>query len=348
MKIDECIYSVLNYGQLEYFCKKFNLDASDIKSNFDGWRKLVLYTDDRVFMFPRDPRGIEWLEQEMTAYEIMAELDHLPVPKLISREKDLNISYYEFAVVTRLKGISYSKLEEGITFNDLSKMLINLAKVITLWHEIPVTDLPMKVKKQKNFPDGTRYSWEIKALYPSTMKKAIDYIYDTILVYAEKYQKEYFRDLRRRRTLSLWMECIKEIVSLSHVFLHADIHEDQILVESKESMEICGILDWETIGIGNPVWEFNFFEWGFGIWDWWNHFSEIRRLMWKTYLDERGIQLSSLEGLDLFYTLSEFLIVLQPDKSLVRLIGKNLEKSVKMCLEKLVNITKRLEKNSFL
>ncbi|MHA2334826.1 MAG: phosphotransferase family protein, partial [Candidatus Hodarchaeales archaeon] len=311
MKVDECIHCVLNHEQLEFFCEKFNLEASAIKSNFDGWRKLVLYTDDRVFIFPRDPRGVKWLEREILAYEMMDSFDHLPVPKLIERVNDSNISYYEFAVVTRLKGIAYSKLEDEVSSDNLAKMLLNLAKVFTSWHEIPIKDLTPKIKQESNF-DETKYSWEIKVLNPSTMKEAFDHVHAKILEQAEKYHENLVDILRSSKTRSLWIDCLKEIVSLPHVFLHADIHEDQILVESKETMEITGILDWETVRIGNPVWEFNFFEWGFGIWDWWDHFSEFRRLMWKTYLEERGIQLESLEGLDLFYTLSEFLIVLQP------------------------------------
>ncbi|MHA2497897.1 MAG: aminoglycoside phosphotransferase family protein, partial [Candidatus Hodarchaeales archaeon] len=234
MKVDECIHAVLNHGQLEYFCEKFNLEASDIKSNFDGWRKLVLYTNDRVFIFPRDPSVVEWLEREILAYEIMDGFDHLPVPKLLERVNNSKISYYEFAVITRLNGIAYSKLEDEISLDDLTKMLLNLAKVIASWHEIPTKDLPAKIR-QKNYLDETLYSWEIKALNPSTMMEAFAFVHKTILEYAEKYHKNLFEILRSDKTRSLWIACLKEIVSLPHVLLHADIHEDQILVESKET-----------------------------------------------------------------------------------------------------------------
>jgi aminoglycoside phosphotransferase (APT) family kinase protein len=342
MQANNCIHGVLNYDQLEHFCMRFNLEASNIHSNFKGWRKLVLCTNDRVFLFPRDPRGIEWLEREAMVYKIMNELDHLPVPKLIEIINDSDISYYKFVVITRLVGIPYSTLETDVSFKELTLLLSNLAKTITLWHEIPIESLPAKLNQDIKF-DETRYSWEKQILNPETTIKAFDYVYNTILKYTTKYQQNLLDTLGSERTRSLWLDCLKEIVALPHVLLHADIHEDQILVDSKKSMKITGILDWETAKIDNPVWDFNFLEWGFGIWKWWDYFSEFRRMMWKTYIEQRKIQLTSLEGLDLFYTLSEFLIVLQPEKNLARLIGKDLETSIKICLKKLGSITERLK-----
>ncbi len=107
-------------------------------------------------------------------------------------------------------------------------------------------------------------------------------------------------------------------------------------------MKITGILDWETVMYGHPIWEFNFFEWGIKIWKWWEYFSDFRRDMWKTYLERRRIVLSSLEGLDLFYTLSEFLILLRPKSTLQKLISTDKHSSLKLCLEKIVKITEGL------
>ena len=102
-------------------------------------------------------------------------------------------------------------------------------------------------------------------------------------------------------------------------------------------MKITGILDWETVRIGNPVWEFNFYEWGYGIWDWRKKFNELRRMMWKIYLDKRGIKLENYEGLNVFYALSEFL------KSLNKPIAEH-ENSIFLSLESLVEISEVLER----
>ena len=96
MEIDNSIFGVLNTDQLEKFCATTIVNPSDLQANFDGWRKLVLFTDERVFLFPRDPRGVEWLDVELTTYEFLNQFDNIPIPKFISRFKDKEISYYEF------------------------------------------------------------------------------------------------------------------------------------------------------------------------------------------------------------------------------------------------------------
>lgn len=336
MTLDKGIYGVLNWEQLEYFCKRFNLNPSQIKANFDGWRKVVLYTEDRVFMFPRDPRGIEWLDVEISAYELLNTYKDLPVPFLIERVKDEKISYYDFAVVSRLRGLAYSKYEKEITLEKLKKMLENLAELFALWHEIPLKKIPAKIRKRPIF-DETIYQWELKILEQSTMEEAFNFVFKKLDNYNKKNENNSFEILSNERTKNLWKNCIKEIISLEPVLLHSDIHEDQILIDTLENMKITGILDWETVRIGNPVWEFNFYEWGYGIWDWRKKFNELRRMMWKIYLDKRGIKLENYEGLNVFYALSEFL------KSLNKPIAEH-ENSIFLSLESLVEISEVLER----
>ncbi len=336
MTLDKCIHGVLNWQQLEYFCKRFDLDPSQIKANFDGWRKVILYTEDRVFMFPRDPRGIEWLDVEIAAYELLNNYKNLPVPSLLERVKDEKISYYDFAVVSRLRGLAYSKYEKEITFDKVEKMLENLAELFALWHEIPLQEIPTKIRKRTIF-DETIYQWELEILKPTTMKKAFDLAFEELVKYIKKNGDSSFESLSTEKTKNLWENSLQEIISLEPVLLHSDIHEDQILIDTLESMKISGILDWETVRVGNPVWEFNFYEWGYGIWDWRKKFNELRRKMWKIYLDKRGIKLESYEGLNVFYALSEFL------KSLNKPIAKH-ENSILLSLESLVEISKVLEK----
>ncbi|MFW9852555.1 MAG: aminoglycoside phosphotransferase family protein [Candidatus Thorarchaeota archaeon] len=336
MTIDKCIYGVLNWEQLEYFCKRFNLKSTQIKANFDGWRKVILYTEDRVFMFPRDPRSVEWLDVEIAAYELLNKYKNLPVPFLIERVKDEKISYYEFAVATRLRGFAYSKYEKDITFDKVEKMLENLAELFTLWHEIPLEEIPTKIKERLIF-DESIYQWELSVLEKSKMKEAFDFAFKKLVDFIKQEQEDSFKFLTTDKTKSLLKKCLQDIVSLEPVLIHSDIHEDQILIDSLDNMEIAGILDWETVRIGNPVWEFNFLEWGYGIWEWRKKFNELRRKMWKIYLDKRGIKLKNYEGLNVFYALSEFL------KSLDKPIA-NQENSITMSLESLVEIIKELEK----
>ncbi|NPD88791.1 MAG: aminoglycoside phosphotransferase family protein [Asgard group archaeon] len=342
MEVDDRIHGILNFSQLEFFCKRFNIEPKELHANFDGWRKLILYTEDKVFLFPRDPSGIFWLDMETTAYELFNDYPNLPVPRFLEKVEDDKISYFNFTVASRLTGIPYSKLEDDVNFEMLSRMLTNLSSVFTLWHEIPIQKLPEKIKQRIELFDENQYKWEIQLLNPDTMPEAIDYVHQKFIEYIEKYHKDLLKILNSHQTKNIWNQCLEEIVSLPHTLIHADIHEDQILIESKDNMRITGILDWETVMCGNPVWEFNFFEWGLKIWNWWKYFTEIRRSMWKIYLEKRGIELRTLEGLDLFYTLSEFLIILKPEKSLRNLIGNDFSSSLKLCLEKVVKITERI------
>ncbi len=334
MKIDSSVFGVLNYEQFERFCDKLKLKPEEVKANFDGWRKLVLESEDRVFLFPRDPRGVEWLEIEMLAYEILNEEHNIPAPNLIKRVEDPAISYYEFAVASKLKGIAYSKIEQGIPVANVTKVLNNLAEVFALWHDIPLEQIPQKIKEREIF-DPSKYEWEIKILDHKTMKKSILVSYNILEDFLSKQDPIIGKELLSEDTVFLWIECLEEIVNLNPVFLHSDIHEDQIIVASEEDMEITGILDWETARIGNPVWEFNFFEWGYGIWEWRKNFNEFRRMMWKTYLNKRNLSLNSSEGLNLFYALSEFL------RSLEKPIAKN-EDSAILSLLSLADATQKI------
>ncbi len=345
MDVDNNVYAILNFEQLERFCKRMNVNPSTLKANFDGWRKHVLISDDRVFLFPRDPNGIEALDLEATAYEIMNRHPDFPVPKFIERVKDSQISYYEFVVISYLEGTAYSKFEKEVKEDDVIKMLTNLAVVLAKLHEIPLVDIPSKIQNSKIF-NIMRYKWE-EHILESVFEEAFDVVVDKVIKNTKRFSPNLLDTFESVKLNILWKECLLEIRGLSPVFLHCDIHEDQILVESKENMKITGIIDWESVRVGNPVWEFNFYEWGFGIWKWSKNFPEFRKIMWKKYLEERNLKLKFNNGLDFFYTLSEFLIVLNPETTLTTLIGKNQEESIKICLERLANLTITMEKERF-
>ncbi|MHA1446957.1 MAG: phosphotransferase family protein [Candidatus Heimdallarchaeaceae archaeon] len=336
MEIDNSVYGVLNYQQLENFCRKMSVNAENLKANFDGWRKLILYSDDKVFLFPRDPRAVKWLDIEIQAYEVLNGFNDIPVPVLFERVKDDTISYYEFAVVSRLKGIIYSKFESELSIRSVTKMLRNLANLFASWHNIPLESIPQKIKERGLF-DPKLYEWEIKTLNPATLKESLLSTYRILEDYLTKQDQELGKEFLSKDIVDLWNYCLEEIISLSPVLLHSDIHEDQILIESKENMEITGILDWETVWIGNPVWEFNFFEWGYGIWKWRKNFNDFRRMMWEIYLSKRKINLESLEGLNLFYALSEFL------RSLDAPIANN-DESIELSMLSLTEVTQKIRK----
>lgn len=345
MEYDSSVYGVLNYRQFEKFCKRFELLPSQVKANFEGWRKLILYTEELVFMFPRDPRGIEWLEKEALAYEILDIIDNLPVPKLIERVSDKEISYYDFVVATRINGTAYAKFEDEVDKQDVRKMLLNLTQIIPIWHETALEEdqsriLKVPSKKVKNI---SLDNWEQAALDPEQVENALLYLQGVVEVWGKRFDFQSTTLLASKEMLLKWSSCLSEIASLKPVFVHGDIHEDQILLESKETMIITGIIDWETVKVANPVLDFDLGEWGVKIWEWREFFSEFRREMWEIYLDKRKIDLESLEGLDLFYSMRELIWVLRtPEKEYFPITGLDYEGSIQYYLEKLVKISEKI------
>ena len=98
---------------------------------------------------------------------------------------------------------------------------------------------------------------------------------------------------------------MKELANLPPTLIHGDVHEDQFFVRSRSELKITGLIDWGTAAIGNPVFDFNFGEWGVDIWRYRTHFRRFRQVMWGEYLAARNINLSTVEGLHVFYTLQE-------------------------------------------
>jgi aminoglycoside phosphotransferase (APT) family kinase protein len=345
MENNSSVSGVLNFEQLEKFCERFNLLPSQIKANFDGWRKLVLYTEELIFLFPRDPRGIEWLEKEALAYEIMESYDNLPVPKLVERVSDKEISYYDFVVVTRINGTAYAKFEDEVDKEDVRKMLLNLTQIIPLWHETVLKENQIKILKapSKKVKNISLDNWEQAALDPGKVENALLYLQGVIEYWGKRFNFHLTELLISKAVFQKWSNCLSEIASLKPAFIHGDIHEDQILLESKETMIITGIIDWETVKFANPIWDFDLGEWGLKIWEWREFFSEFRREIWKIYLDKRKITLETLEGLDLFYSIYELLWVLRtPEKKCFPITGLNYEGSIQYYLEKLVNISEKI------
>lgn len=346
MKIDEKISGVLNYEQLEKLCSKFELNIDQLHANFDGWRKLVLFTEDKIFMFPRDPSGIEWLEREATALEMMSKHANLPVPNFIQKVKDEEISYYEFLITSRLEGTAYSKFEDEINKNEVHKLLKELARTFTLWHNLDISKVSKKIpiKKYKMDKGISIDNWEQAIFNPKFTEDALIYFQGVLDYWGCKSKFKGTRDFLSITTLRKWKERIFEIVNLDHVLIHGDIHEDQILLKSKDNMKITGIIDWETVRIDNPFWEFNFFEWGLKIWEWREHFSEFRNDMWEIYLNERDISLKHIDGLDLLYVMIEFLSILKyPDKERYAITGLNKDDSIIFYLNKLHDLTEKMK-----
>jgi len=339
MKDKSCIKAILIPPQIDKFCKIFDVKEKELEVNFDGWHKHILATTDTVFIFPRNPKYIKALRKELDIYEEFTHLNFVPLPKLKKRVKDPEISYYEFGAITKLSGTAFSKFQKEIKSKQIEKFLLNLSKVVSIWHNIPTKELPKML--EANSPTTGKLSinnWHKVALSPSRVDEAISFITGLI----QKYSNDLaIRDATRKK----WIEAIKEIACLKNVLIHGDIHEDQVLVEASDSMKITGILDWESARIDNPVWDFNFERWELDIWVWSDNFVQFRKEMWSTYLKERKISLSTVHGLHLFFTLWEFTwLIKQRKEKEIAITKTDFENSVKIYCDRLNEINKLIEK----
>jgi aminoglycoside phosphotransferase (APT) family kinase protein len=84
-----------------------------------------------------------------------------------------------------------------------------------------------------------------------------------------------------------WTDLLARAARLAPVLVHGDIHEDQLLADAGQ---LTGVLDWETARIDHPFWDFDFGEWGTGLWR--RHrrdFSALWAQAWHAYAQVRGL-----------------------------------------------------------
>ena len=334
MKRDPCINAVLNDWQLEVFCQRFGLQPSEIEVCTDGWFKNVLLARDRAYLFPRDPRGIRALNREVAVYRAFRAIDDDCYPRLIERVIDKNISYYEFAVVTRLNGLSFRK-ESGLDElragkpheldpDKLARFLVSLVRQVAKWHELPTSGMDLKPAKTKESKLSIR-NWSRQLLIPNRTENSVRFLSGLVL-----------RRLGITLSVPRLTELFINVARLKPVLVHGDVHEDQLLVASPISSEISGVLDWETARIDNPVWDFDFGEWGLEIWAYYKHLAQLRNRMWKEYLRCRNLGMPSFDGLDAYYTFQELLhVISNPSETHFAYTGKGYSDTLQFYLSKI-------------
>ena len=341
---EHCIAAVLTTWQLERFCQRFNVSPSELEANFNGWRKHVILSKDRAFLFPRTPQFLKDFGRELALYDAFAGVDSLPLPRLLARVKDRAISYYEFGVVTRLPGVSFEQFIDAMSYEQFEQLLFDLVEMISRWHRIPRRDLPAVLPVQ-SAGDGKRMTannWHERALSAQTTEEAVDFIYRFVQRTSGRrpLPGALAQEAEAKRR---WAAAIRELALLPDVLVHGDVHEESFLVDPA-TLKITGVLDWEVARIGNPLWDFNFGEWGLGICRWFEHFPALRRAMWRRYLEIAGLSLSTVEGLHVFYTLWEmiWMVFKRKHQPSIVITGTDYQTAVRIYLDKLSAATTAL------
>lgn len=280
MVTDDRIHAVMIEPQLERFRQLCGLNGVELAVTFAGWHRYAVLAPDRVFLFPRHRSCVAGLLREAAVMQAL-EGRGVPAPRLLSQWRDAGISPYPFIAVSRLPGRTWLTLEREATLDQIGTMLESLGRSIASWHRLDARLLPRRPRTRHN-DDLSRYL-EIGAL-ESAAGAAV-------------------RALRLpRRQMNVWLQELEPLTTMLDVVVHGDINEGQVMVN--EYSRVTGVLDWETAGVGHPLKDFDFGEWGFGIFAWERHFDLLRRRMWEAYARARGGELPSWRTIHLFFCLT--------------------------------------------
>jgi aminoglycoside phosphotransferase (APT) family kinase protein len=259
--VGRAVNAVLVPPQAERFASLVGADTGRLVLNVSGWNKLVLMDSDRVFLFPRSAIGVEWFERELAAYRALAGVGLSVVPRLLGRWEDPEIYPFPFAAVTRLPGAAPKAPED---------LLDQLGRAIACWHELEPP--PLAGARPPRHHDASYHRWLRRALDPATSAIAA---------------AEAGECLGRPARASAWAKLLAGAAQLAPVLVHGDLHEDQLLADGGR---LTGVIDWETARVDHPFWDFDFGEWGTGLWrrrrgD----FSALWARCWLAYAQERGL-----------------------------------------------------------
>jgi aminoglycoside phosphotransferase (APT) family kinase protein len=257
--------AVLIPPQAARFAALTGADPDRLVLNVTGYNKLVLLDADRVFLFPRAAAGVEWFERELAVYQALARTGLEIVPRLLGRWEDPEIYPFPFAAVTRLRGEVPA---------DAADLIDPLGRAIARWHEL---EPPARASaRPPRHHDTPHHRWLRRALNPAASAEAA---------------AEAARRLGRPDRAAAWADLLARAARHPPVMVHGDIHEDQLLADGGR---LTGVLDWETARIDHPFWDFDFGEWGTGLWR--RHRRDFGALWgrgWRAYAEVRGLDTDS-------------------------------------------------------
>lgn len=255
------MWAVLIPPRLSRFRELVQIADEHLDVDFTGWNKYVLLSTQCAFLFPREAPNVEWLERELATYRALEPAGLQIVPRVLGEWQDETVYPYRFAAVVRLPGTHPA---------DASDLFDQLGRTIARWHELAPPEIAGS--RPPAHHDRSDNRWLRRALDPATAWQAV----------AEAADR-----LARVERVEQWSKRLKRAAELSHVLVHGDLHEDQLLVVNGR---LSGILDWETARIDHPFWDFDLSEWGTELWH--HHRAEFSRLWsqaWQPYAIERGL-----------------------------------------------------------
>lgn len=275
---DHCLNAVLIEPQLERFRRLCGLEGVPLTTSFEGWHRHAVLAPDRVFLFPRDRSRVAGLRREAA---VLQALDGRGVPaaRLLGRWDDRGVSPYPFLAVSRLPGQTWLRREAAATLEQLERMLDGLGRAIASWHRLDPRTLPRTLRRRRDAQD------DVTRFLAAGLEAAVERVAHPV-------------ELPEQRAAS-WRTALAEVAGMEPVLVHGDINDGQILVD--DGLNVTGVLDWETAHIGHPLKDFDFGEWGYGVFAWDRHFDRLHRVLWNSYAAARGGKLPSWRAVHLCF-----------------------------------------------
>lgn len=286
MPDDDRPLAVLPAPVLAQFRTVAGIGDRRLEARFDGWSKLALLTDETVYLFPRRGRDGA-LRFGADVSEALCERGVSSVPSVVGRWEEFSETAGPCVAFERRAGRQWSDIEDDVSLGDLTVMLASLGRTIAGWHDLELAALPPALRRPPAFdPKPT-----LTALLGSGHRAGVE----------GAAERAGAPPHARRR----WVELVEQVVAMQEVFLHGDVCENQLLVD--DAHVVHTVFDWDTAGVGHPLHDFDFGEWGFGIYRWEPHFAELRAGMWDTYVAGRpGQEMPPVEAVNLIFTLADY------------------------------------------
>jgi ADP-ribose pyrophosphatase YjhB (NUDIX family)/aminoglycoside phosphotransferase (APT) family kinase protein len=249
-----------------------------------GWAKLAILGEDRAFLFPRHGREAG-LFRGARACEFLSLSGVGVAPAVLGQWSD-QLAAGPFVAFERRQGRPWTELEETAGRDEVRRLMTSLGEAIARWHSIAPELLPP----------------ELRSSPPIDPKPELDELVGLSGVSPTMMAAGLLRP--DEATLALWAAAASSVAAMDHVFVHGDICENQLLVD--DQLAVGTVLDWDTCGVGHPLYDLDFGEWGLPLYRWEADFPLLRKALWQGYAKLRGqASLPRVEEVELVFALAE-------------------------------------------
>jgi aminoglycoside phosphotransferase (APT) family kinase protein len=268
-------------------------DLADVELVGEGWHRFAVLAADRVLLLPRSHRWVPGLEREAAALQVL-ERAEVPAPRLLQRIDDPELWPYPVTVVSRYRARSWAAYQDAATVSEVGEMLAGLGRLIAEYHAIDIATLPPLIAAP---PPGSPDPFEAELrhfedyLEPGRLEKIAYALASAAGLPGARVER--------------WLTVVQPLLQLAPTLVHRDINEGQIMIDPDRppGRPVSGLIDWESSGVQHPLSDFDFGEWGPGIWAHEPEFAELRRVFWDSYSAARGVDLPDWRPMHLLMTI---------------------------------------------